>query len=205
MGVAERREREKQEIRRMILDAARELFMREGYERVTMRAIADAIEYSPTTIYNHFQDKDALVHALCGEEFGQLLRAVAAQEMPADPVEAIRQLGLAYAAFGVANPNHYRFMFMTRVGRHDLSEQGLQTYDMLRTPVEQAIRSGAFLDLGVDVVSQVLWSSIHGAVALLITYEPDQFPRDPAVKDLAAQVIENAIRGLLRAKRAEAR
>src|SRR5688572_7853931 len=146
----------------MILDAARELFVSQGYERVTMRAIADAIEYSPTTIYNHFQDKDALVHALCGEEFGQLLAAVASQEMPADPVEAIRQLGLAYAAFGVANPNHYRFMFMTRVGKHDLSEQGLMTYDMLRSPVEQAIRSGAFLDLGVDVVSQVLWSSIHG-------------------------------------------
>lgn len=204
MGVAERRERERQEVRRLILDAARELFMREGYERVTMRAIADAIEYSPTTIYNHFEDKDALVHALCGEEFGQLLSAVASQDLPKDPVEAIRQLGLAYAAFGVANPNHYRFMFMTRVGRHEPSEQGVQTYDMLRVLVEKAIGSGDFLDLGVDVVSQVLWSSIHGAVALLITYEPDQFPRDPAVKDLASQVIDNAIRGL-RTRKAEGR
>ena len=88
MGVIERREREKEEVRRKILDAARELFASEGYERVTMRRIADAIEYSPTTIYNHFEDKDDLVHALCEEDFGRLLGAPAAAPPPADPVES---------------------------------------------------------------------------------------------------------------------
>ncbi|MFI5403492.1 MAG: TetR/AcrR family transcriptional regulator, partial [Planctomycetota bacterium] len=76
MGITERREREREEIRTRILDAARELFDSEGYEHVTMRRIADAIEYSPTTIYNHFTDKDDLVDALCHEEFSHLLSAL---------------------------------------------------------------------------------------------------------------------------------
>ena len=76
MGITERREREREEVRKKILDAARELFEREGYDNVTMRRIADAIEYSPTTIYLHFEDKDDLVRALCHEDFGRLLEAL---------------------------------------------------------------------------------------------------------------------------------
>jgi len=76
MGITERKEREKVEIRAMILDAARELFARDGYERVTMRGVAEAIEYSPTTIYNYFEDKDDLVKALCEEDFTRLLGAL---------------------------------------------------------------------------------------------------------------------------------
>ena len=63
MGITERREREREEVRRKILDAARDLFATEGYENVTMRKIAEAIEYSPTAIYGHFEDKDDLVQA----------------------------------------------------------------------------------------------------------------------------------------------
>src|SRR6266851_692697 len=127
MGTVERREREREEVRRKILDAAHDLFAREGYDRVTMRRIAEAIEYSPTTIYNHFEDKDDLVQSLCEEDFARLLGALQAEQSPADPVEQIRQLGLAYARFGVDYPNHYRFMFMTS-GKfeniHELSGSG---------------------------------------------------------------------------------
>ena len=83
MGVAERRDREREEVRRKILDAARELFTAEGYERVTMRRIAEAIEYSPTTIYNHFQDKDDLLQALCEDEFARLLALLGTGRRPA--------------------------------------------------------------------------------------------------------------------------
>src|SRR5512139_3094020 len=104
MGITERREREKEEIRKKILDAARELFASEGYERVTMRKVADAIEYSPTTIYHHFEDKDDLVRALCHEDFGRLLEAMQLLPAPADPLEALRQLGQAYVAFALRHP-----------------------------------------------------------------------------------------------------
>jgi AcrR family transcriptional regulator len=201
MGIVERREREREEVRRKILDAARELFMAEGYERVTMRRIAEAIEYSPTTIYNHFEDKDDLVNALCHEEFSQLLGAIDLRAPAGDPVQWIRQIGAAYASFGLANPNHYRFMFMTPIRReHEVSDPGRRSFELLRTAVARAIDAGAFVKGDVDTIAQVLWSSIHGAVALLVTYEARQFPSAPAAPDLVDQVIENTLRGLLKPK-----
>ena len=88
MGITERREREREEVRRKILDAARELFATEGYAAVTMRKIAEAIEYSPTAIYGHFEDKDDLVHALCHEDFARLLAVFDGQTATADPSSA---------------------------------------------------------------------------------------------------------------------
>lgn len=203
MGILERREREREEVRRKILDAARDLFMAEGYDRVTMRRIADAIEYSPTTIYNHFKDKDDLVNALCHAEFAQLLAVVDLRAPAGDPVEWIRQIGAAYAAFGLANPNHYRFMFMTpvRFGEgHQVSEPGRRSFELLRTAVARAVETGAFVKGNVDTMAQVLWASIHGAVALLITYDARQFPGAPAAPDLVDQVLANGLRGFLKRK-----
>ena len=72
MGLKERREREREEVRGKILDAARELFVAEGYAAVTMRKIAAAIEYSPTAIYLHFRDKEAVINAICDTDFLKL-------------------------------------------------------------------------------------------------------------------------------------
>jgi AcrR family transcriptional regulator len=206
MGIVERKEREREEIRRKILDAARELFMTEGYERVTMRRIADAIEYSATTIYNHFEDKDDLVQALCAEDFARLFEHLQQQPPAADPIEGIRQLGLAYARFGVSYPNHYRFMFMTPAKfehpeDHDTSP-GEQAFGLLRAAVETAIASGHFRPGDVDTMAQVLWASMHGAVALIITLQPHHWPHAPAAPDLVPQVVEATIRGFAAAPKA---
>src|SRR5438045_5277106 len=159
----ERREREREEVRRKILDAARDLFMTEGYEKVTMRRIADAIEYSATTIYHHFEDKDDLVQALCHEDFARLFEHLQTQPAPADPIQAVRQLGLAYARFGIDHPNHYRFMFMTpgkfeHPEDHDTSP-GEQAFGLLRAAVEAAIASGHFAPGDAVSIAQVLWAS----------------------------------------------
>src|SRR5580765_5352215 len=112
MGTQERREREKQELRIKILDAARDLFAAEGYDAVTMRKIAEKIEYSPTAIYQHFADKDALVAELCHHDFRSFAthfgRAAAVQ----DPIERLCASGRAYFDFAVEFPEQYRFMFM---------------------------------------------------------------------------------------------
>src|SRR5512139_3581766 len=113
MGINERREREKGEIRGKILDAARDLFARDGYEAVTMRKIAEAIEYSPTAIYLHFKDKESLVRELCLGDFDSLARAFQRIAREPDPLERLRKVGLAYADFALEHPNHYRLMFMT--------------------------------------------------------------------------------------------
>lgn len=201
MGITERREREKEDVRRKILDAAHDLFEAHGYENVTMRAVADAIEYSPTTIYHHFANKDALVEALCFADFEKLSSAMSQGPLPAHPVDRIRALGRAYAAFGVANPNHYRFMFMTLGDwKNHANQEGAppaQSYAFLRDAVADAMDQGFFRRDDVDLVSQVLWSSIHGVVSLLITFKPEQFPQAPPRPGLVDASIEATLHGLL--------
>ena len=199
MGIAARREREREEVRRKILDSARDLFAREGYERVTMRAIADAIEYSPTTIYNHFEDKDDLVKALCEADFARLLGALQQQPPPQNAVEWIRQLGRAYARFAIGYPNHYRFMFMTPEKDHvkEPDSPGDRSFGLLRAAVAKAIETGRFHGGDVNTMAQVLWAGIHGAVSLLITLRPEQWPHGPAAPDLVDRVIEHGVRGFL--------
>ncbi len=200
MGIVERREREREEVRKKILDAARELFATEGYDNVTMRKIADAIEYSPTTIYLHFEDKDDLVMSMCEEDFSRLLGALQTTTPPADPVERIRQLGVAYARFGLTYPNQYRFMFMTAgkfAHKHEPSQAGTRAFGVLHAAVAAAVESGAFRPVSVDGAAQVLWCAMHGVVALLITMEPALWPMVPAAEDLVEQVVENGIRGFL--------
>ena len=126
MGTTERREREKQELRTRILDAARELFAELGYEAVTMRRIAERIEYSPTAIYFHFKDKEALMRELCEVDFATLAQQFRTIAREKDPIERLRKIGHAYVAFGLEYPNHYRLMFMTPrpvIGNTEVSEE----------------------------------------------------------------------------------
>src|SRR5205085_1361185 len=110
---SERRERERLDLRTRILDAARELFIAEGFEAVSMRKIADKIEYSPTAIYLHFKDKTDLIRELCDEDFRSFAaRFLELAQIP-DPVERLRRAGQAYLEFGLTHPGHYRLMFMT--------------------------------------------------------------------------------------------
>src|SRR3974390_67917 len=151
MGVKERREREAQETREKILDAARELFIKSGYDGVSMRKIADKIEYSPTAIYVHFKDKDELFREICHGDFQRLAQAFVAIGQIADPIERLRKIGQAYIEFGAKNPNHYRTMFMTPhppIPEPDLALQGKgnpeeDAYEFLRATVADAMKAGA--------------------------------------------------------------
>ncbi|MEO8359789.1 MAG: TetR/AcrR family transcriptional regulator [Vicinamibacteria bacterium] len=200
MGIAERKEREKEDVRRKILDAAHDLFETQGYENVTMRAVADAIEYSPTTIYLHFVSKDALVQALCYEDFERLSSAMNV-ELPVNPIVRMRALGRAYAAFGTRNPNHYRFMFMAsgdwKSHARDPEAPPAKSYETLRVAVTEAMEQGYFKKNDIDLVSQIVWAGIHGVVSLLITFEPHQFPRTEPHEGLVDGLTETILHGLL--------
>ncbi|WP_429324323.1 TetR/AcrR family transcriptional regulator [Paraburkholderia sp. GAS348] len=112
MGIVERKSRQKQALRERILDAARRIVMREGFASLSMRKIADAIEYSPATLYLHFASRDEIAQALCAEGYAQLLETFVPLAQIADPAERLRALGRAYVAFGVAHPETYRLIFM---------------------------------------------------------------------------------------------
>ncbi len=198
MGITERREREREELRRKILEAARELLLREGYEAVTMRRIAEAIEYSPTAIYHHFEDKDDVVHSLCQEDFGRLLHALQDAPPPPDPLTAVRELGRAYARFALTHPDHYRVMFLTKPSHeHDMNDEdpGVRAFQVLREAIQGAMDAGLLRQDDAAVSAQVSWAMLHGAVALLITYPPQMFPGSPPPDDFVERVLETGLRG----------
>ena len=180
--VKERRAREKRELRGKILDAARDLFIREGYENVSMRRVAEAIEYSPTTIYLYFENKFELLFCLCEETFALLVRELEALHREcADPVVCLRQGLRAYVEFGLKSPNHYRVTFVSPPAHQEESSKyltpnsmGMRAFSFLSTLVGEAVRQGKFRRVDVAATSQTLWAAVHGITSLLITH-PD-FP-----------------------------
>src|SRR5438034_5730913 len=106
-----RRERERAETRGKILEAARRMFVQKGYEGTTMRAIATKIGYTPTAIYHHFKDKDALVAELAGLDFRALAQALQQTASTADPLDRLEKIGAAYVEFGLTHPMQYQFLF----------------------------------------------------------------------------------------------
>jgi AcrR family transcriptional regulator len=198
MGVAERRERQKKALRQEILAAARELFVKEGYERLSMRKIAEKIEYSPTTIYLYFRDKDELLEQMCEEMFALLLKKIskilAADD---DPVELLRAGLKAYVEFGLKHRNHYLATFMipaTKEKPHEFEgSQGAQTFGKLVEAVTKCVAARRFRETDVITISQSLWMVIHGVTSLLIS-EDSGFPWvDQNL--LIDTTIDNALRG----------
>jgi len=176
MGVKERKLRQKKLLRQEILDAASELFVKEGFENVSMRRIADKIEYSPTTIYLYFKDKAELLEQVCQETFSRLsLHLTRILQQPGDPIERLKRGLLAYIHFGLENPHHYRATFMMPIPEGFNKEKykkpdspGMQAFDFLRRAVYDCISSGKFPAADPELISQALWSGVHGITSLLI-------------------------------------
>lgn len=172
-------EAEKQAARTQILDAARELFVAKGVEAVTMREIAKKIGYSATTIYLHFKDKEALIHALCFSDFRTLgVELVVILENP-NSVARLIDLGSAYARFALAYPNHYRMMFMTEKPPNALNEDEIDpswdAYKLLNDVVNDVFQAGHFLPEydNPELIAQTVWAAIHGVCSLEITMKND--------------------------------
>jgi len=209
MGILERREREKSETRDKILDAARELFVSEGYEGVSMRKVAEKIEYSPTAIYVHFHDKEELFLELCHADFRRLAESFGQLARIGDPIERLRRIGQAYMEFGLENPNHYRMMFMTahpqlsdeaekeEMGKGNPEEDA---YAFLRLTVQEAVNKGAFRPelTDADLIAQTLWANVHGVVSLQIAKCDDAWVPWSDFKQRAELAIEGMFNGLLK-------
>src|SRR5215471_14601983 len=113
MAVKDRRARQRRLLRQQILDAARELLVRDGYERLSMRRVAERIEYSPTAIYLHFKDKQELVFSLCEETFSILVRMLeSAGKQFKDPLVRLKNGLRCYIDFGLTHPQHYVATFV---------------------------------------------------------------------------------------------
>lgn len=213
MGVKERREREKSETRDKILDAARELFVTEGFEGVSMRKVAEKIEYSPTAIYVHFADKQELFRELCHQDYARLAEVFQSSVMSTDPVERLKQIGAIYIDFGTRYPNHYKFMFMTphppqepdEIDREMMGNPEMDAYAFLKWAVQQAIDAGCFAPeiTDAEIVSQTLWAGVHGVISLEIAKGCDPWVDWRPLKDRAEMMLDMSLRGLTRPKTEE--
>lgn len=200
-------EAERQRLRILIIDAARELFVSRGVEAVTMREIAKRIGYSATSIYLHFADKEAVLRAICDTDFLALATLLKNIMQIADPVERLQALGRGYAEFALSHPNHYRLMFMATRMPRDPAESCLQqnsaeqdAYFQLKTVVSDVHAAGRFrADLqDVDLIAQTIWAGVHGVCSLQITMACDKWVNWSEISERLELMQNVLIRGLLR-------
>lgn len=213
MTIARRRTQERLATRARILDAARTLFLRDGFETVSLRKIAAAIGYTAPALYSHFPDKRALILRLCCEDFALLRRSLDTAKRVDDCVERLRAMGRAYVRFALEHPHHYRFMFMipwaaTETPENLPPEHGDPDHDayaFLRRAVEDCIAQGRFKPEYADVegVTQVCWGASHGVASLHIALRDDPWVRWRSPRQTAYTLVDTVIDGLCADRRSE--
>jgi AcrR family transcriptional regulator len=198
--MADRRERERHEMRERIIDAARRLFVTEGYDRTTLRRIAEDIEYTPGAIYAYFKDKDAILYAVHERGFEELGRRLASVVVGAtNPREALERVGREYIAFARDNPEMYDLMFIAQATSRAMDDdewpEGKRTYGLLQAMVKTALDGGWITGGTVDAISFLLWSTAHGMASLQIRERCRVIPQEERarVQDDALTVLMERI------------
>ena len=180
------------------MDAAREMFVAEGYANVSMRKIADKIGYSATTIYLYFKDKTDLVHQICEQTFARLAQNIKAiQQLSDNPLEKLRSGLREYIYFGLKHPSQYEIVFITPLPV-DMEKEfeetnGKVAFDTLRTVIDECSSANLLKSKDVELISQTLWAGIHGVTSLLIQHGGFPFVERERLID---SVIETLISGI---------
>jgi AcrR family transcriptional regulator len=171
MGIADRKEREKQEMKRLIMDTAMRMFLEEGYEKTSIRNIAERIEYSPATIYLYYKDKDELLYDVQARAFEQLLLVFQTQAASKDPLKRLEEITKSYVRFGLENQDLYDLMFIIRapMNKVEKDEQWLNgeaCFAYLVTCLDECIEKELIRFTDKLVAALSIWSMVHGLVAL---------------------------------------
>jgi AcrR family transcriptional regulator len=176
--------------REEILQAAKDLFLEEGYDSTTIRRIADRVGISAPALYLYFRDKDALMLALCDQTFAHLMQAIdEIEQTVADPLERVRRFGEAYVRFGLTHPDEYRLVFLNphipeairKVGHRAATDDptkpgvgGALVFKRLVNILVELEASGTKLNYPPDTCGELCWMGLHGLVSAFIL-KPD-FP-----------------------------
>lgn len=196
MGINERKEKQKLEIKKMILDASMKLFVEEGFESVTIRKIADLIEYSPTTIYLYFKDKNEIfyqLHELGFQKMGEMNSSVAAIQ---NPLTRLYKMGENYIEFGLTHPEFYDIMFISRAPMQVLEamencdwKSGEAALHALMATVDECMQKKFIRKQNVQVVTMAIWGMVHGLVSLQIRSRFIKIDDGKNIKSLMLQSI----------------
>lgn len=172
MGLAERKERDKAVLKDLILQASRKLLLKHGQDGLSIRKIANIIEYSPATIYLYYADKDAILHELMEMGFGIMAKYMAEYNSESDPVKRIHGIGKAYINFGLEHKDWYDLMFNSEKPMKHIEkcredwDSGMAMFDFLKNTCQEAIDILKLEDIKSDILALQLWSCVHGLVNL---------------------------------------
>lgn len=172
MGLIERKEREKEEMRQRILTAAQKLFLTKGFEKTSIRNIADAIEYSPGTIYLYFKDKNELFFALHQMAFTVMINELTDLGEHTSALDSFIQMGRQYIKFALENPEMYDLMFLMIAPieslecNEDVWDDGKKALDILKMMIEACKLEGYFSKDDIDDLALMIWSTMHGMVTI---------------------------------------
>ncbi|AMK10138.1 TetR/AcrR family transcriptional regulator [Pseudodesulfovibrio indicus] len=194
MTIRNRRERDKDRMRRRILDAAKQLFVREGYDNVSMRRIATKIEYSPAALYRYFRNKREILSVLREEAFARFVeRQEKGREQYPDPMERLRAGSREYIRFALSEPDHYHLMFGASCDEVDLdgewAESAMRSFEIHRANVVECVATGWFGEVDSDVLVFALWSQLHGLVNLIATGQVSVLSREADLDTLLDNII----------------
>lgn len=200
MGITERKESEKKKIRSRILHAAMKLFLEKGFENVTIRRIAELIEYSPATIYLYFKNKDDILYALYREGFEELYRRQQTILTIKDPLKRLRKHGEVYLSFALENPEYYDLMFIMRgpikkIKENEEWEMALRSYESLKENIKGCVDTSVIRKAKMDVITFSLWSCIHGVASLIVRDRCIMFSEEqlPMIVEAVFDFILNSI------------
>jgi AcrR family transcriptional regulator len=201
MGIVERKEKQKLEIRKSILDASMKLFVEEGFENVSIRRIAELIEYSPTTVYLYFKDKDEIffdLHDIGFQKLNELNLNLAGID---NPLLRLYKMGQNYLNFGMENPEYYELMFIGREPMNKLRQMGCEEWEKgdaamkaLMDTIGACMEKGLIARGDIHLVSMSVWGMVHGLVALAIRGRLEKFVDQ---KEMLLPVMQQSLNWLM--------
>lgn len=180
MTIQDRKEREKQELRDLILRTAAELFRTKGYEKTSIRAIADAIDYSPGTIYRYFKDKDELMFEISEKGFKLFYEYQNSVSNIENPLERLKKIGDSYIRFALDYPSFYELMFIMPdpidfLGENMEWEDGQNCHDLHLNAIIECQQRGHFKGQDPMNLSLMVWAQVHGIIALHLRNRLDMY------------------------------
>jgi len=165
-----RRERERQELRAGILTAAREIAARDGWQAMTIRKVADAVEYSPPMIYEYFSSKEAILTELLRLGFAEITEAmIAARTAASTPADALIAIARTYWQYAFANPELYQVMHGlggVSFGTVATPDEARATFTVLRDAFAEFLGGNTPAGSDLNDVVDLFWGNLHGLVAL---------------------------------------
>lgn len=198
MKVSDKKAKRKEDVRTLILNAAKKLFVEEGYQSASIRKIASEIGYSPTTIYLYYKDKSDIVHALHKEGFALLRTLFSSIELVEHPFERLKATGRTYLKFAKEYPDFYEVMFIMKEPMDYLEsehedvcwEEGKQVFSLLIQTVLDCQAAGYFPNTDPNHVALQAWSMVHGLCSLYITTHLQKVGEDKLSESNADVLVE---------------